>query len=253
MKYKIFVGISILVITIVLLIVVEVIIIKYNGKTVAVPNIPREPETIGTGQPLNFVVLGDSTAVGQGSEYDDGIARNSARYLAAKGYAVKFYNFGVSGAVVDDILIKQVPMAQKIQPDLILIVVGANDVTHLTKPSIYHSKLLQTIGSLRASQPQIKIIYTGSPDMGSIPRFPQPARYFAGKRTDQLNARLRDFQIENTVVFAPIAEDTGKIFSENPGLFAQDKFHPNGKGYAAWMPTLKRAFDKVVAPSQIIQ
>lgn len=246
MKYKFFIGIGIIVAVVALIIVVEIIMIKYNGKPVAAPNIPRGPETFGTGRPLTFVVLGDSTSIGQGSGYDDGIARNSARYIAAKGYAVTMQNYGVSGAVAREVLTEQLPRAARLTPDVVLIAVGANDVTHFTPPAKTRDSLEQTIRQLQAANPKVTIVLTGSPQMGSIPRFPQPIRYLAGVRTGELNKTLANLQ-QSTVVLAPLAADTGKLFSEHTELFAEDNFHPTAAGYRSWMPTLQRAYDKVLA------
>jgi len=245
MKYKIFVGVGIVVAVVAVIVLVEIIYIKYNGKPVAAPNIPRGPETFGSGQPLNFVVLGDSTSIGQGSDYNDGIARNSARYLTEKGYAVTMQNFGISGAVAQDVLTQQLPKAVQLSPDVVLLAVGANDVTHFTASTKVRDSLNQTIRQLQASNPKVAIILTGSPQMGSIPRFPQPIRYVAGVRTAKLNETLASLQ-QSTVILAPLATDTGQLFSEHPELFAEDNFHPTGAGYQGWMPTLQRAYDKLI-------
>lgn len=251
MKYKLYAGVGIFLGLLLLLIIIELLMIKLDGKPVPVPNIPRGPETFGIGRPLTFVVLGDSTSVGQGSDYDQGIARSSARYLADGGNQITLYNFGVSGARAHDVLFKQVGQSIKLKPDIVLIAVGANDITHFTSASQVEADLSLVIRQLRASNPKSKIVLTGSPFMGSVPRFPQPIRYLAGIRTAQLNQQLQSLQTKGSVFVAPLATDTGKTFSEHPELFAQDKFHPTAEGYQSWMPTLQRAFDTVAANKKL--
>lgn len=245
MKYKVLVGIGIFITVIIATLIIEILMIKYSGKPVAVPDIPRGPETLGTGKPLTFVVFGDSTSVGQGSTYDRGIARNSARHIAAKGNTVTLYNFGVSGAVAAEVLNDQLKQAREVRPDAVLIAVGANDVTHFTKPSEVRTNLAKIIQQLQSVNPEVRIVLSGSPQMGSVPRFPQPIRYFAGVRTASINKELTILQ-SDTVILAPLAAETGKLFSEHPELFAQDNFHPTSEGYESWMPTFQRAFDKIL-------
>jgi len=43
------------------------------------------------------------------------------------------------------------------------------------------------------------------------------------------------------LIFAPIAEKTGPLFRADPSLFAADRFHPNDRGYATWIPVLNEA------------
>jgi hypothetical protein len=59
---------------------------------------PRGPQEYGSGPLLEYVVLGDSTAVGQGAPYERGIAVSTARHLSARGRRVRLVNLAVSGA-----------------------------------------------------------------------------------------------------------------------------------------------------------
>ncbi len=131
MKQKLFIIIGVLLAVIVLTAIIEILIILYSGTPVPVPNISRQPETYGSGPKLTYVVMGDSTSVGQGGDYDKGIARSTARFIA-RDHQVTLYNVGVSGARSASVLQLQTPEAVKLKPDVVLIAVSANDVTHLT-------------------------------------------------------------------------------------------------------------------------
>lgn len=230
----------------VILIVVEFLIIKYNGVPVGVPNIPRDSVSIGEGKPLKYVILGDSTAVGQGGEYDQGIAVSTAQHIADKGNRVTYQNFAVSGAVVADVLQKQVSQAATEKPDVVLISIGANNVTHLTGLNEIEKDMNTIVEMLRSTNPNVKIIITGSPQMGSVPRFPQPAKYLAKVRTAQINKIFEKIAEDKNLAFARIAERTGPIFMEQPELFAADKFHPTTEGYRVWVPVLNESLDKTL-------
>ena len=87
---------------------------------------------------------------------------------------------------------------------------------------------------------------TGAPDMGAIPRFPQPLRWLAGIRTTAVNRPIQAVIQDKKLTFAPIAAKTGSVFRQNPGLFAADKFHPNSEGYQLWTPVINAALDEAL-------
>jgi lysophospholipase L1-like esterase len=203
-----------------------------------VPQIDRSAQTIGSGSKLTYVVMGDSTAVAQGGEYAQGYANTSAQYLSKK-YLVTWVNVAVSGARAKDVATGQLREAITYNPDLVLVAVGANDVTHLTSISSVRKSLSAAIDSLRKANGKVQIILTGSPDMGSVPRFPQPVRWYMGTRTVEMNSMVVGLAKEKGVTFAPIAEKTGPTFRAHPELFAADKFHPNTQGYEFWIPVIQ--------------
>lgn len=223
----------------------NIYIIRNNGKPVPVPTIPRVSVTIGSGQSLSFLILGDSTAVGQGGDYSKGIAISAAELLA-ESRTVTYQNFAVSGARVNDALQKQLPQTAGLKPDIVLISVGANDVTHMTSLKAVKSDTIKIIDQLRKQNADVKIILTGSPQMGSVLRFPQPSKLLARLQTDRINTVFETIVKEKELIFAPIAQETGPIFLRDPSLFAEDKFHPNNAGYATWKPVITEALERAL-------
>lgn len=227
------------------IIVIVVLFIAFSGKAVPVPDISRGERQYGQGPNLVYVVLGDSTGVGQGAEYSNSIAVRSSQYVANRN-TVRLTNIAVSGATTRDVRETQLEKAMKLQPDLVLIAVGANDVTHVTRLRSINIDITHIITTLRSANPDVLILLTGSPQMGSIPRFPWPINYFARLRTTQVNTLFKNVADKERVAFAPLAEKTGHLFDNNPELFAQDKFHPNDKGYATWASVINRELKKLL-------
>jgi len=204
-------------------------------------NPTRDTLQFGTSGPtLAYVVLGDSTAAGQGAPYEDGIAVLTARELA-KTRTVMLTNFAVSGAKTRDVLVMQLPAAERARADLVLISVGANDVTHLTSIRSVHTSIVRIIRRLRAANPIVVIVMTGSPDMGAPPRVPRVLRPIAAWQTRRVNRMFKSVAKATGVTFVPIAAATGPLFRQDHSLFADDRFHPNDRGYATWLPVLDRA------------
>ena len=204
----------------------------------------------GAGTALVYVVLGDSTAAGRGGNYKCGVALGTARHLA-ETQPVTMVNVAVSGAKVRDVVQDQLPKAVRLRPDVVLLAVGANDVTHFTTGGAIASGLSSVIDQLSAARPGVRIVLTGSPAVGTARRFAQPLRWVAGVETNRVNRVVKAVveQAEGRgehVIWAPIARDTEATFAQDPGLFAPDRFHPNDRGYAVWMPTLNAALDRAM-------
>jgi len=207
----------------------------------------REPLSVGSGQPIKYVVLGDSTAAGVGAPYDDGIAVRTAKHLGGTSQ-VTMRNFGVSGARMKDVVEKQLPQAEAVKPDLVLISAAANDVTHLTSIPKMRGRLQEVVRRLRVANPRVLIVVTGAPDMGSPPRIPWILRGFASVRTKMVNRMFRSEAVKLRLVFAPIAQITGPMFRGDRTLFDADRFHPNTRGYATWVVVLNEAIDRALRP-----
>lgn len=202
------------------------------------------PRSFGTdGAPLTYLVMGDSTAAGVGADYEQGIAISTARALG-ESRRVTMVNAGVSGAKMGDVLREQLPTVASLKPDLVLLSVGANDVIRLTPRGSIRRDLLAVVAQLKRANPEVRIVVTGSPDMGSPPRIPRLLRPIAGCRSKQVNRTFREVAKQEGLTFAPIAEETGPLFRADRSLFHPDRFHPNEAGYAVWTKVLVRALKK---------
>jgi lysophospholipase L1-like esterase len=198
------------------------------------------------GETLRYLVLGDSTAVGEGGDYEQGIAVETARHLARGGRGVELTNVAVSGARVHDVLTEQLLRADLAQADLVLVDAGANDVVHLTRSGAVARDLERIVKALLRANCKMKIVVTGSPDMSTPPRIPRLLRGLAGVRFRAVNRIAKEVVKRHELTFAPIAERTGPIFARDRTLFSADRFHPNDRGYAVWIPVLNEALDQAL-------
>jgi len=226
-----------------LLAVEAAVAMRGEGVPFRVP--PRTPERLGRGDPLSYVVIGDSTGVGQGAPYRQGVAARTARALAAE-HRVALLNLAVSGATTAEVLRDQAEPAARARPDLVLLAVGANDVTHLTGTGRLRRDLEAIVERLRSRRCDVRIVLTGAPEVGAVPRLAQPLRLVARLRTRQLNGVVTVVAGKPGLGFARIAEETGPLFTRDRTLFAADGFHPNARGYATWVPVVDRALARVL-------
>lgn len=226
-------------------ILIEVLIIILNGKKVARPS-KSAARTTGAGKKLNYVVLGDSTSASQGSEYAYGFVTASSKHLA-RHFTVRTTNLSVPGATVYDVEAHQLDQAINLKPAIVLLSVGANDVTHFTRLRAIEASLQRIIDELKKNNPAIQIVVTGSPAVDSVNRFPWGARELIGLRTRQVNAVFDRIIKKNALIHAPIAAETRDAFLADPTLTAVDNFHPNARGYALWIPVINNAIDIAVS------
>lgn len=209
----------------------------------------RAPDRFGaaSGPKLELVVIGDSTGAGQGAPYEAGIAVACARALAARGRSVTLVNRSVSGATTADVRREQLESAAARRPDVVLVAAGANDVTALRRTGAVTRDLRAIVRRLRDASPEVRIVLTGSPDVGSSPRLAQPLRAVAGLRTRQLNRAIGALARREGVTFAPIAARTGPQFRRDRTLFSADRYHPDARGYATWRAPLVEALERALA------
>lgn len=242
-RLLIIIGVTVLLVIIIM--VVEVLYIRYTGTTVPAPSIPRKVQTFGQGKPLRYLVMGDSTSISQGGAYENGFAVQSARHLAER-YQVTLLNTGISGATARTVREMQLEKSVTYKPDVVLLAVGANDVTHRTDLAAVKADLQAIVDELRKTNPSVIIVFTRSPAVDAVSRFPVGAKQLVRHQVDRFNRSLEPFIARNNLVLAPIAEKTRQAFIDDPSLLAADKFHPNDRGYALWTPVITKALDSAL-------
>lgn len=202
----------------------------------------------GGGEPVTLVVLGDSTAAGIGAESPSQTypAILAARFARAIGRAVELKVLGVSGARVADVADTQAPKAVGLGPDVVVVAIGANDVTHLTPLGSVRAGMARTLDVLAGSD--ATVIVAGAPDMRAI-AWHQPLRWLAYLRGVQVAGAIEEVARARGVAVVELAERTGPHFARDPARhFSSDGFHPSGTGYERWadaiFPVLLRAWQQ---------
>lgn len=184
-----------------------------------------------------MVWLGDSTAAGVGAGRPGGaLPRQVASRLERP---VQLTVLARSGATVEDVIANQLPKVASLDPDVVVISVGANDVVHLTSKDSFASRYRRLLDRLGA----VPVIALGVPDMGAPPRFAQPLRAIAGWRGRSLDEEIRE-EVAGRVgaSYVDIAGRTGPLMRRYPDrYFALDEYHPNEAGYGLWADAVLEA------------
>ncbi|WP_020549365.1 SGNH/GDSL hydrolase family protein [Embleya scabrispora] len=199
------------------------------------------------GEPITFAVLGDSTAAGLGVE--DPMQTPGA--LLASGLAavaevpVRLVNVALSGAQSSD-LERQVTRALEHELDVVMIMIGANDVTHRMRPAESVRHLEQATRRLIASG--VEVVVATCPDLGTIEPIAQPLRYLARQWSRNLAAAQTIAVVEAGGRTVSLGSLLGPEFLARPkAMFGPDRFHPSVEGYAtaamASLPSVCAALD----------
>ncbi|MFF8862835.1 MULTISPECIES: SGNH/GDSL hydrolase family protein [unclassified Streptomyces] len=196
-------------------------------------------------QALQLTILGDSTAAGQGVHRSG----QTPGALLASGLAavaerpVELRNVAQPGAQSDD-LDRQVALVLSSPapvPDVCVIMIGANDVTHRMPPTRSVRHLSAAVRRLRTAGAEV--VVGTCPDLGTIEPVQQPLRWLARRASRQLAAAQTIGVVEQGGRTVSLGDLLGPEFEANPReLFGPDNYHPSAEGYAtaamAVLPTV---------------
>ena len=198
--------------------------------------VPDATGWYGRGRPgpaIKIALLGDSSAAGYGVD----TVEETPGALLGSGVAagadrrVHLREFCVSGAKSSQ-LETQVDSALLTEPDLAVILIGANDVTNQTLPSESVRHLSEAVRRLHDSD--IAVVVGTCPDLGTVRPIPQPLRQVARTWSRRLAAAQAIAVVEAGGRAVSLASILGPEFDASPALlFGPDRFHPSAAGYAA--------------------
>lgn len=190
----------------------------------------------GRGRPgpaLKIALLGDSSAAGYGVDLvtetpgavlANGIAENADRRV----YLREFCKVGAESSGLAD----QIDRALPIEPDVAVILIGANDVTHTVLPSQSVRHLSEGVRRLREAG--VEVVVGTCPDLGTIKPIAPPLKQVARAWSRRLAAAQTIAVIKEGGRTVSLGSILGPEFLAAPALlFGPDQFHPSAEGYQA--------------------
>lgn len=190
------------------------------------------------GPAIKIAFLGDSAVAGYGLERVEetpgahlasGVAEQADRrvYLAC---------FAVVGAETGD-LMDQVERALPLEPDVVVISIGGNDVTHGVRPRTSVAHLEECLGRIRATGAEV--VVGTCPDLGTIRPVLPPLRQYARQMSRVLAKQQTVAVVGAGGRSVSLSSILGPEFEANAEtFFGPDQFHPSAEGYAAFASVL---------------
>jgi acyl-CoA thioesterase-1 len=182
---------------------------------------------------LLYAAIGDSTAQGIGASkpgrsYVGELAKHMRQVT---GKSVKVANFAVSGSTVRGALLQQLPKLRRIQPDIVTVSIGANNMAD------FNAEMFEN---------DLQRLFDGLPEHAIIADL--PSFYFLPAEKNVVIANEIVHRLASRFHF-PVVPLYAR--TKRQGLwgvstqFAGDLFHPNDRGYAIWaaafIPTVDAA------------
>ena len=212
---------------------------KLARRTIGNPSEEPPPDATGwygrgrPGPAIKVALLGDSSAAGYGVErvedtpgaaLGSGLAKRANRRVYVR-------EFAVVGAQSSD-LGRQVEKAIPIEPDVAVILIGANDVTHTVRPSASVRRLTRAV--VRLQQAGVSVLVGTCPDLGTIRPIAPPLRQVARLWSRKLATDQAIAVVEAGGRTVSLGSVLGPEFDAAPALlFGPDRFHPSANGYAS--------------------
>jgi lysophospholipase L1-like esterase len=200
----------------------------------------------GPGAPIVLAMLGDSTSVGLGvnDPWETPGVVVSQGLAAIAGRPVRLVTFGAVGARSEALDEQSVRLLDEVTPDVAVIMVGANDVTHRMPPREAVRFLDSAVRRLREAGAEV--IVGTCPDLGAIEPIPYPLRYIARRSSRELAAAQIIAVVEAGGRAVSLGDLLGPEFAAKPKeMFSSDRFHPSAAGYAraaaAMLPSVATA------------
>ena len=171
---------------------------------------------------LLYVAIGDSAAQGIGASAPKnsyvGVIADHLR--AVTGRTVRVVNLSVSGATVALAVADQLPRFATLQPDIVTVSIGANDIAAFDRDRF------------RAG---LRAVFEAVPDHAIVADLPYFFLPWNERLVAEGNRILREEASARGLEVVPLHETMRReglrgIFTQ----FAEDLFHPNDHGYRVW-------------------
>ena len=179
--------------------------------------------------PERYVALGDSFSAG----LDDGSPpwpELAVRTLKQRGEEIELHNFASIGATTHEVLDEQLEPALELEPGLVSLVCGANDVLLTSRPDVEActANLHKLLERLRTELPAATIVTATYPDPGR----------FVGLRPRTKKRVVEGMAEVNDAIRAAAEANRALVmeFSQHPGVgdranVGDDNFHPSALGH----------------------
>ena len=195
------------------------------------------------------MALGDSYTIGTGLEDES----QSFPSLLAKqltketGIDVALVNLGINGYTTTDLIREELPVAQRVGPGLVTILIGANDVVQGSTEAAYRTRLAEIYDAIAGlALLPTKVVAISTPDFSGLPgAAPFGTTSNLRTRIDAFNRVARSEAASRGFQFADISAITRELNRGNDWL-AADGLHPGPAQHRAIADQLWRLLAPVI-------
>jgi len=185
-------------------------------------------ERPGGHRALTYLALGDSYTIGTGAS--DGA--HAWPSIIATRLGAELTNPAVNGYTTLDLIRDELPYLDRLQPDLVSILIGVNDLVQGRTPERYGESLAMIYDAVAATSARAAAV--------SIPSWsyvPAAADFGGREAVEKLTRAFNEVAHQEATRRAFTWIDIGPASTSgvgSPGWIASDQLHPGDAQYAAW-------------------
>ena len=187
---------------------------------------------------MRYLALGDSFTIGTGTTPD----RSFPAVLVSRwwdgGLECDLRNPAVNGYTTDDLIREELPLVEAYEPDLVTVLIGANDIVAGVDAGRYRAQLRRIHERVQAGAPKAARYALPQPDWSLTPAgasFGDPARL--ARTIERFNGIAREEAERSGGAYL----DLFPLMREQlrKGMTAPDGLHPSAEAYAEWADALR--------------
>jgi len=174
-----------------------------------------------------YVAIGDSQTEGLWDGDDSkglvGFADRLAVMIDSHHPGLSYANLAIRGRRIKDLLDEQLPAALALQPDLVSVCIGMNDVT---RPGPYFGQALAELDDLHAhlAGSGATVLTTTFPDIAKI----LPIGRVIASRVEQINDEIRKAAVRHDFKLVDLYDAPSMTL---PDTWSADRVHGSAKGH----------------------
>jgi acyl-CoA thioesterase-1 len=187
---------------------------------------------------MRYLALGDSFTIGTGTTPDRSFPAVLVNRWWDAGIECDLRNPAVNGFTTDDLIRDELPLVEAYRPDLVTVLIGANDIVAGVTEQRYRAQLRRIHERVRAGAPTAARYGLPQPDWSLTPAgssFGDVARL--AKTIERFNEIARE-EVERAggayVDIFPLMREQMRN-----GMTAPDGLHPSAEAYAEWAAALR--------------
>jgi lysophospholipase L1-like esterase len=189
----------------------------------------HRPPGLQTPPIRSYAALGDSFTAGTGCAPGEGWADILAARLATAAPGFVYRNLAFDGATSSDV-VEQLGPALQIEPDLVSVVCGANDVLFSVRPDpgAYARRLAAIFRRLRDPLPSVRFVTATAPERWDFLELGPRTQARLARGIVRFNAATRTVARAYGVPCLEVAGHPGLADASN---FIADGLHPSARGH----------------------
>ncbi len=199
--------------------------------------VPANSAQDAAGQPLRIVALGDSLVAGLGLRASEAFPARLQQALAAKGYAVKIVDAGVSGDTASDGLAR-LDWSVPEETDAVILELGANDALRGIDPAVTRKALDEILRRLK--ERRIPVLLCGM----------LAPRNLGTAYAQAFDGIFPELAASHNVLFYPFFLDG---VATKPALNQQDGIHPNPAGVDLIVERILPKMEELIARAKSLR